>query len=173
MEDRIEAVCDLLMGAAYADKELHDKEKQVVTDYLGSLLPDGELTEEIEERIANFSPEGFKLGDVLSQFSDDSEEDRKKLLEVVAAVHSADEEYDLDEDDFITMVAAGLLLSDEDAKKHLLDYEVESLKEYMAKLRPSPPPVPGAAAASEDSEDSEDIDVSDGSEDSEDSDPKE
>ena len=144
MEDRIEAVCDLLMGAAYADKELHDKEKQVVTDYLGSLLPDGEVTAELLERITNFSPDDFELGDVLSNFAEDSEEDRKKLLEVVAAVHSADEEYDFDEDEFITSVVAGLSLSGDDAKEHVLDYEVESLKEYMAKLRPSPPPVPEA-----------------------------
>ena len=144
MDDRIEAVCDLLMGAAYADKLLHDKEKQVVTDFLGSLLPDGEVTDELLERIGSFSPDGFELGDVLSQFADDSEEERKKLLEVVAAVHSADEEYDLDEDEFITSVAAGLSLTDDDSMKHLLDYEVESLKEYMAKLRPSPPPVPEA-----------------------------
>ena len=144
MDDRIEAVCDLLMGAAYADNLLHDKEKQVVTDFLGSLLPDGEVTDELLERIGSFSPDGFELGDVLSQFADDSEEERKKLLEVVAAVHSADEEYDLDEDEFITSVAAGLSLTDDDSMKHLLDYEVESLKEYMAKLRPSPPPVPEA-----------------------------
>jgi uncharacterized tellurite resistance protein B-like protein len=144
MEDRIEAVCDLLMGAAYADNALHDKEKQVVSDYLGTLLPDGELTAELKNRIDDFKPDDFKLESVLSNFSDDSEEDRKKLLELVAAVHSADDEHDFDEDEFINNVASGLSLSDEDKKAHTLDYEVESLKENLAKLRPSPPPIPGA-----------------------------
>lgn len=144
MEDRIEAVCDLLMGAAYADNTLHDKEKQVVSDYLATLLPDGELSEDIKERIDGFKPDDFKLESVLSHFSDDSEDDRKKLLEIVAAVHSADDEHDFDEDEFINNVASGLSLSDDDKKAHILDYEVESLKENLAKLRPSPPPIPGA-----------------------------
>jgi uncharacterized tellurite resistance protein B-like protein len=144
MEDRIEAVCDLLMGAAYADKELHEKEKQVVTDYLVSLLPEGELSKELTQRIDDFSPDDFKLASVLAKFSGDSDEDRKKLLEIVAAVHSADDEHDFDEDEFINAVAAGLSLSDADKKTHVLDYEVESLKEHLAKLRPSPPPIPRA-----------------------------
>jgi uncharacterized tellurite resistance protein B-like protein len=144
MEDRIEAVCDLLMGAAYADKELHEKEKEAVSDHLASLLPDGELTDDLKERIDDFSAEDFDLETTLALFSDDDKEDRIKLLGVVASVHSADEEYDLDEDDFLKAVASGLSLSDEDKKEHILEYEVESLKEHLAKLRPSPPPVPEA-----------------------------
>jgi hypothetical protein len=144
MEDRIEAVCDLLMGAAYADKELHEKEKQVVTDFLATLLPDGELTDDLKKRIDDFAPGDFKLGPVLAEFSDDSKEDRKKLLEIIAAVHSADDEHDFDEDDFLNEVASGLSLSDDDKKPHTLDYEVESLKENLASLRPSPPPIPNA-----------------------------
>jgi uncharacterized tellurite resistance protein B-like protein len=135
MEDRIEAVCDLLMGAAYADKELHEKEKQVVSDFLATLLPDGELTADLKKRIDEFAPDDFKLSSVLSNFSDDSVADRKKLLEIIAAVHAADEEHDFDEDDF---------LNDDDKKAHSLDYEVESLKDNLASLRPSPPPIPRA-----------------------------
>jgi len=144
MEDRIEAVCDLLMGAAYADKELHEKEKQVVSDFLATLLPDGELTADLKKRIDEFSPDDFKLSSVLSNFSDDSLDDRKKLLEIIAAVHAADEEHDFDEDDFLNEVASGLSLSDDDKKAHSLDYEVESLKDNLASLRPSPPPIPRA-----------------------------
>ncbi len=142
MEDRIEAVCDLLMGAAYADKELHEKEKKVVSKYLASLLPDGELTDELKQRIDDFAPDDLDLQSVLSEFSEDDKEDRIKLLEIVASVHGADEEHDFDEDDFLTEVASGLSLTDEDKKEHALEYEVESLKEHLAKLRPSPPPVP-------------------------------
>lgn len=144
MEDRIEAVCDLLMGAAYADKELHEKEKQVVSEFLATLLPDGELSADLKKRIDEFAPDDFKLSSVLSNFSDDSVEDRKKLLEIIAAVHAADEEHDFDEDDFLNEVASGLSLSDDDKKAHSLDYEVESLKDNLASLRPSPPPIPRA-----------------------------
>lgn len=144
MEDRIEAVCDLLMGAAYADDDFHEKEKTVVSDYLASLLPDGKLTDELNERIEQFSPDSFNLSETLAEFSDNSKEDRIKLLDIVAAVHSADDEHDFDEDDFLNEVASGLSLSDEDKKSHALDYEVETLKESLATLRPSPPPVPGA-----------------------------
>ncbi len=142
MEDRIEAVCDLLMGAAYADKELHEKEKKVVSDFLATLLPDGELPDELKKRIDEFSPDDFKLSSVLSQFVSDSKDDRKKLLEIIAAVHAADDEHDFDEDEFLNEVAKGLSLSDDDKKAHVLDYEIESLRDNLAKLRPSPPPIP-------------------------------
>lgn len=142
MDDRIEAVCDLLMGAAYADKHLHENEKQAVEQYLKELMPEAALTRELKERIDNFSPDKFKLLDVVAVFVGDAKAERMKLLDIVAAIHAADEEYDLDEDEFLLNVAQGLELTEEDVKEHALDYEVETLKEHLKIVRPTPPPIP-------------------------------
>ncbi len=136
------AVCDLLMGAAFADKELHEAERTTVEKHLATLMPDGELGAELTKRIASFSAEGFDAASVAANFSEDSKADRMALLEIVASVHAADEEYDLAEDDYLMAVASALGLSADDVGAHALDYEVESLKDSMAKLRPSPPPIP-------------------------------
>ncbi len=140
MEDRVEAVCDLLMGAAYADENLHEKEKQVVEAYLKELMPDGEITPELRTRIDSFAPASFDLDKVVGVFASDGKNDRKKLLDVVASVHSADGEFDFAEDDYLHSVAKALSLDEDDSKEHALVYEVETLKGYLATLRPPPPP---------------------------------
>jgi len=132
------------MGAAFADKELHDSERKVVEEHLASLLPDGELSNELRERISNFSMSDFDLGSVAANFADDSKEDKRSLIDIVASVHASDDEYDLAEDDFLMSVASALGLNEDDVSDHALDYEEEELKEQMAKLRPSPPPIPGS-----------------------------
>lgn len=142
MEDRANAVCDLLMGAAFADNELHAAERETVEKHLATLMPEGELGDELKERIAGFAKADFDLEAVAAQFADDSKEDRKALLEIVASVHAADDEYDLDEDDYILAVAKALGLGKADVAAHVLDYEVEQLKENMAKVRSAPPRAP-------------------------------
>ncbi len=140
MEDRADAMCDLLMGAAFADKELHEAEKARVQEHLATLMPDGELSDELKARIAGFAEAGFDLAEVAGKFANDPKSERKALLEIVASVHAADGEYDLAEDDYLMAVAAALGLSKEDVSEHALDYEVENLKESMARLRPPPTP---------------------------------
>lgn len=140
MKDRVEAVCDLLMGAAFADENLHEKEKQVVENYLKELMPDGKLTPELRERIDTFAPASFEMEKVAKLFASDGKSDRIKLLDVVAAVNSADGEYDFAEDDYLHSVAKAMSLDEDDSKEHTLVYEVETLKGYLATLRPPPPP---------------------------------
>ena len=53
--DRILPLCELLLGAAYADKELKDQEKDEVRSLLEGLA--GELPTEVELKIAQFEPD--------------------------------------------------------------------------------------------------------------------
>lgn len=142
MEDRVNAVCDLLMGAAFADNELHEAERETVETHLATLMPDGELGAELSKRIASFDANDFDVASVAASFSEDSKEDRMALLEIVASVHAADDEYDFAEDEYLMAAAGALGLTEDDVGGHALDYEVEHLKDSMAKLRPSPPPIP-------------------------------
>src|SRR3569623_2930535 len=106
MTDRILPLCDLLLGAAYADKELKDQERDEVRALLEDLA--GELPVEVELRLSGFDPEAFDLATAAAPYRGDSEDDRKKLLFLVSAVNEADAEIDFSEDDYLRELGKAL-----------------------------------------------------------------
>lgn len=142
-DDRIEDICDLLLGAAYADEVFHEKEAATLIELLGKLL-DGEVSAGLRARIEYFDPEGFDATAQARLFVDDDEEDKLKLLELIAAIHAADDEFDFAEDAYLRQVSAALGLPAELLERFTLDVEVEELKEPLSKLRKGPPPIPGS-----------------------------
>ena len=99
-------LCDLLLGAAYADKELKDQERDEVRALLEELA--GELPVEVELRLSAFDPAAFDLAASAAPFRGDSEDDRKKLLYLVSAVNEADAEIDFSEDDYLRELGKAL-----------------------------------------------------------------
>jgi uncharacterized tellurite resistance protein B-like protein len=142
MRDRIDTICNLLLGAAYADDFFHDKEKEAIRELLAKLI-DGEVPGELEERIESFDAAGFDVAAAAAEFADDSDDDKYKLLELIAVVHEADDEFDFAEDDYVRAVAEAVGLGAGGLTKFTLEYEVEELKEDLGQLR-TPPPIPGA-----------------------------
>jgi uncharacterized tellurite resistance protein B-like protein len=140
MSERVEAICDLLLGAAYADQSMHEKEKAVIREYLGGLTSESEM-EALDKRIEGFSMDSFDFESVVATFVDDSGDDKHKLIKVLAAVHTADDEHDLGEDEYLRKVAGSLAVDTADLRELVLDYQVETLKDHMEKLR-TPPPIP-------------------------------
>ena len=138
--DRILPLCELLLGAAYADKELKDQEKDEVRSLLEGLA--GELPTEVEMKIANFDPSSFKLATSAAPFKADSEDDRKKLLYLVAAVNEADEEIDFAEDEYLRDLASALGLPKSALDGLTVEIETEELKETFKQVRKGPPPPP-------------------------------
>lgn len=141
LNDRIVPLCDLLLGAAYADRELKDPEYDEVRELLTE-LSGAELTPEIEQRIAAFDPAGFDLRATANAFLGDPPDDRRKLLFLVAAIHDADEEIDLAEDEYLCALCTALELPAEALAGLSLEVEVEELRQDFAKVRRGPPPVP-------------------------------
>jgi uncharacterized tellurite resistance protein B-like protein len=145
--DRTMAICDLLLGAAYADEQFTNHEREAVRELLGDLCGGSDLPSEIEARIELFDPKAVDLDKTCAVFAKDSEDDRRKLLHLISAVHEADEELDFAEDDYVRAVAEALDLPEETLTGIAVDFEVEELKQDFDKLRKSPPPVPGSAAS--------------------------
>src|SRR6267142_2407563 len=104
--DRIVPLCDILLGAAYADKELREQEKDEVRGLVKDLV--GELPPAVDARIVSFDPARFDLAKAVRPFRNDSVDDRKRLLVLVSAVVEADEEIDLAEDDYLRALAKAL-----------------------------------------------------------------
>jgi uncharacterized tellurite resistance protein B-like protein len=149
LSDRIVPLCDLLLGAAYADAQFKDREREEVTGMLADLT-DGKLTPEIEKQIAAFDPKAFDLAATTSAFAGDSEDDRRKLLFLVAAVNDADDEVDFAEDDYLRALAGALKPPAEALAGMVVDVEVDELRETFTAVRKGPPPPPGKKAASVD-----------------------
>src|SRR6266496_2469130 len=136
--DRILPLCELLLGAAYADKELKDQEKEEVRSLLEGLA--GDLPADVELEITSFDPAAFNLAASAAPFKGDSEDDRKKLLYLVAAVNEADDEIDFAEDDYLRDLAAALDLPKSALEGLTVEVETEELKQTFAQVRKGPPP---------------------------------
>jgi uncharacterized tellurite resistance protein B-like protein len=144
--DRILPLTKLLLGAAYADNELKDQERDEVRALLEELA--GELPTDVELEIVKFDPKAFDLAAVAGEFAGDTEDDRKKLLFLVSAVIEADEEIDFSEDDYLRALAEALKLPKAALAGLTVDVETEDLKETFAQVRKGPPPPPKAAKQS-------------------------
>ncbi len=156
--DRTLAICDLLLGAAHADEHFHDEERETVRELLADLHGGEKLPDALEARIEAFTPAGFDVASAAAPFRADSIEERRKLLHLVSAIHDADEELDLAEDDYLRALATALELPAEELSGLALEVEVEELRDSFVRLRSSPPPIPAAARAGKPASD-DDIDI--------------
>ncbi len=149
LPDRILGVCDLLLGAAYADEEFKDREREEVREMLADLTG-AKLSDELEARIKDFDPKKLDLAKVAAEFKEDPQDDRRKLLFLVAAVHEADEEIDFAEDDYLRSLCKALDLPETALEGMVVDVEVEELQQTLATVRKQPPPPPKHKKASVD-----------------------
>lgn len=138
LPDRIIPLCDLLMGAAHADAEYKDREDDEVRALLGELLG-GSLPIEVETRINTFAPKQFDLVKTAATFRGDPEEDRKRVLVLVAAINDADDEVDFAEDEYLRKVCAALGLPKTALDGLVVDVEIEEVQKIVRKPPPPPP----------------------------------
>lgn len=111
MKGSIETITGLLLGAAYADKRLEGREIDQIRSLLLRLLGSEELPNSVADQIASFNPAMFDAPGAAASLIDLEERDRTRILEMVAAVHDADDEVDLAEDEYLVVVAKGLGVS--------------------------------------------------------------
>ena len=145
--DRIFLVADLLMGAVHADGALEGREEAAVRRLLATLLGDAPLPKDLEARLVAFDPKGFDVKVVAAEFLSDSPARKRRLLELVAAVHDADEVFDCAEDDYLTSLGSALGMKHEEYAD--LTFAIEELREALTDVRkPVAPPVPEEARKS-------------------------
>lgn len=157
MKDRIQIVADILMGAAYADQTLAGDERASVRELLRNLLETDSLPMDLDFHIDEFSPQRFDLNQAAGAFASDSDETKRRLLELVAAVHGADQEFDLAEDEYLHRIGEALGLPHSAYKDMIVsvvdevhladDLKTVRFAEEDAQARPPMPPPPGANRA--------------------------
>jgi uncharacterized tellurite resistance protein B-like protein len=135
IEDRIMVITDLLLGAAHADDKLAGQEEAAVRRLLGELLGGAALPAAVDARIKAFPAGTFDLAATAADFAKDAPIQKRKLLELVAAVNDADDELDLGEDEYLVKLAKALGMAPSEYADLALDVEVESLKASLTTLR--------------------------------------
>ena len=136
MKDRLPLVADLLMEAAHADKRLQGEEKDAVKKLLCSILEVPNLPMDLAFHIDEFNADGFDRGPATKAFASDSPELKKRLLELIAAVHAADGEIDFAEDAHLRAVGEALGLPADSFKDLVVDVIEEiDLGEDLDRLR--------------------------------------
>jgi uncharacterized tellurite resistance protein B-like protein len=113
MKDRLPLVADLLMDAAHADDTLEGEEKAAVKRLLREILEAPTLPMDLDFRIEEFSPQRFDLTATAAAFADEPPAVKRRLLELCAAVHAADGEIELSEDEQLRRVGHALGLPPE------------------------------------------------------------
>lgn len=130
--DRIFPLCELLLGAAHADRDFQPSEQTEIRALLIELA--GEARVEVEACIASFDPAAFKPSSVIGLFTDDSEEERRRLLLLLSTVIEADGEIDLRENDYLREVASLLALPASALDGLVVDVEIEEVKDAFARV---------------------------------------
>ena len=141
LSDRIGPICDLLLGAAFADHQFKARERTEVHEILAELLGTP-VTPELERQIKAFRPDTFDLAATAALFASDPEEDRHHLLSLVAALNDVDGEVDLREDEYLRALGAALGLPDSAVAGMVIDVEVPQLRSRLAAVWRAPPPPP-------------------------------
>lgn len=136
MKDRIDQVADLLMSAAHADGRLVGEEKLAVAQLLRKTLGVPALPIDLSFRIDEFSPAAFDLEKTAAAFAGDSPESKRALLQLCAAVHAADAELDLAEDEHLRRVATAIGLPPAAYADMVIEIlEVTDLPASLARVR--------------------------------------
>lgn len=128
MKDHIETITDLLLGAAYADKRLEGRETDKIRALLTKLAGSESLPANLEARFRSFQPASFDAsaaGKRLAELGND----RRRVLEMIAAVTESDEEVDLAEDRYLRTVALAMGLADKQFRDLVVDFqEIDELE---------------------------------------------
>ena len=122
MNDHIVTITDLLLGAAYADKRFEGREKAKIRTLLQKLVGSETLPAAVESRFTAFSPAALDVDKAAGELAG-LHNDRRKVLEMIAAVSESDEEIDLAEDRYLRRVAEGMGLPEKQFRDLVVDFQ--------------------------------------------------
>src|SRR3954464_4171042 len=121
MKDRLPLVADLLMEAAHADDRLVGEEKDAVKSLLCGILEVHSLPMDLAFHVDEFDAKSFDRAAATGAFANDAPALKKRLLELIAAVHAADGEIDFAEDAHLRAVGEALGMPADSFKDLVVD----------------------------------------------------
>ena len=118
---QIQAVAELLLGAAHADGEYDGHEAEVIGDVLRGLGPEEDLPPEVSGHLARFDIEGFQIEEACSRLSMIRDDDKLGVLALIHEVTDADGVHDLAESEYIHQVAEALGVDEDEVRDHTIE----------------------------------------------------
>lgn len=134
MHAHVETLVNILLGAAYADKKLAGHELEAIRSILRTAMSVDALPESVEAQIRGFNPAKLDVAGEAAKLAALSEDERRKVLEFIGAVHDSDDELDLAEDEYLRKVAVALGFSEDEYGAMALDAEVDEFEGLLAGL---------------------------------------
>ena len=131
MKQHIDTITDLLLGAAYADKRLEGHELEAITNLLCKVLGEDELPAAQQARFKEFNPARFDLAQAGGSLSSLSQDDRIKVLDLIASVNESDEVLDLDEDAYLRKAAHAMGVSDDEIEGMTIEILEDEKLEHL------------------------------------------
>ena len=119
-ENQLKALTHLLLGAAWADDELHGLESQAIDRILKNLVHPGLVPEEITEYVRGFQKDDVDVDAAVAELAVEDPGDRQAILALVAKVIDADFTYDFQEGDYLKTVATALGAPKEEFRNHIV-----------------------------------------------------
>lgn len=119
-EKQLTALTQLLLGAAWADNELHGLESAAIDRILKNLVNPGLVPEEITEYVRSFQPGDLDVTAAVAALGIDDAEERRAILGLVATVIDADFTYDFQEGDYLKEVATALGAPQDEFRDHIV-----------------------------------------------------
>lgn len=108
MKEHIEAITDLLLGAAHADREFVGHEVVTIRSVIAKMYGQRTLPPDRVAQVKGFDPEAFDLQKAAAGLADLAKDQRMRVLELVSMVIESDGVIDLDEDQYLRDVAKAL-----------------------------------------------------------------
>ncbi|MBV1860856.1 MAG: TerB family tellurite resistance protein [Nannocystaceae bacterium] len=121
MKEHIETITDLLLGAAYADKRLEGDELRAITTMVCKMLGTDELPEAQQRQLKAFNPAKFDVSAGSASLASLADDDKKRVLELVASINESDDVIDFDEDAYLRKVATGLGVDESVIAEHTIE----------------------------------------------------
>ena len=108
MKAHVETITNLLLGAAYADKRLEGREIEAIHRVLNKILGTDELPAAQQEQMRSFNPAKFDVATAGAALASVSDDEKRKVLELIATVNDSDETLDLAESEYLAKVARAM-----------------------------------------------------------------
>ena len=114
MATRTELIADLLMGAAHADPTQTADPYDLACVALKQVMGAAYILSAINGRLQAFDVSSFDMAATVGELGLDDPIEKRQLLELIVAVHDADETIAPDRDAYLRAVAEALGLAPED-----------------------------------------------------------
>lgn len=110
---RLEALAEILMGAAHADGDFDTAEAAAIEAYVAEFAQLEVVPDHVLQAIARFDPASYDPYDAIDRFGADDPEQGERLLRMVLRIVDADTARDVAEEHYFFALAGALGLEDQ------------------------------------------------------------